>query len=172
MYLTEMTFRRKAIIWFILFCMVAGGILAFHYISKLEDPEIVVMQSQIVTLYPGASAHEVEMQVTNIIEEELNTLGDVETIRSKSMNNLSIVTVMLELTVPQNEIEQRWDFLRRRIGELEAKLPAGAQKPLVFDDFGDVYGMFYAMTGEGFSYREMSKMAQFIKREMLAVKGV
>ncbi|WP_175552435.1 efflux RND transporter permease subunit [Tangfeifania diversioriginum] len=167
-----MTFRRKAIIWFILFCMVAGGILAFRSISKLEDPELVVMQSQIVTVYPGASAHEVEMQVTNIIEEELNTLGDVETIRSKSMPNISIVSVMLELTVPQDEIEQRWDFLRRRMNEVVAKLPAGVQPPMVYDDFGDVYGMFYAMTGDGYSYKEMSKMARFIRRELLAVDGV
>ncbi|MFW5774125.1 MAG: efflux RND transporter permease subunit, partial [Tangfeifania sp.] len=152
MYFTEMTFRRKAIIWFLLFCMVAGGILAFRSISKLEDPELVVMMSQIVTVYPGASAHEVEMQVTNIIEEELNTLGDVETIRSKSMPDISIVTVMLELTVPQKEIEQRWDFLRRRMNEVVAKLPEGAQPPMVYDDFGDVYGMFYAMTADGYSY--------------------
>lgn len=172
MYLTEMTFQRKAIIWFILFCMVAGGILAFRSISKLEDPELKVMMSQIVTVYPGASAHEVEMQVTNLIEEELGTLGDVETIRSKSMPNLSIVTVMLELTVPQKEIEQRWDFLRRRMNEVVAKLPEGAQPPMVYDDFGDVYGMFYAMTADGYSYKEMSKMARFIKREMLAVEGV
>jgi multidrug efflux pump subunit AcrB len=172
MYITEMTFRRKAIIWFILFCMVAGGILAFRSISKLEDPELKVMQSQIVTVYPGASAHEVEMQVTNIIEEELNTLGDVENIRSKSMPNISIVSVMLELTVPQDEIEQRWDFLRRRMNEVVAKLPAGAQPPMVYDDFGDVYGMFYAMTGDGYSYKEMSEMARFIRREMLAVDGV
>src|SRR6056297_471937 len=160
MYLTELTFRRKAIIWFVLFCMVAGGILAFRSISKLEDPELKVMMSQIVTAYPGASAHEVEMQVTNIIEEELSTLGDVETIRSKSMPNLSIITVMLELTVPQKEIEQRWDFLRRRIDEVTNKLPDGAQAPMVYDDFGDVYGMFYAMTGDGYSYKEMNKTAR------------
>lgn len=172
MRLTEITFQRKAIIWFMIFCMVAGGIMAFHYIGKLEDPELVVMQAEIVTLYPGASAHEVEMQVTNIIEEELNTLRDVETIRSKSMADLSVVSVTLELTVPQNEIEQRWDFLRRRMGEVVAKLPAGAQTPMVFDDFGDVYGMFYAMTGDGFPYKEMNRMAQYIKREMLDIKGV
>ncbi|GAB1451369.1 efflux RND transporter permease subunit [Draconibacterium sp.] len=172
MYLTEMTFHRKAIIWFVLFSMVAGGILAFRSISKLEDPELVVMMSQIVTVYPGATAHEVEMQVSNIIEEELNSLSDVETVSSKSMPNLSIVTVMLELTVPQKEIEQRWDYLRRRMNEVIPKLPEGVQPPMVFDNFGDVYGMFYAMTGDGYSYKEMSKMAQFIKREMLAVEGV
>jgi multidrug efflux pump subunit AcrB len=172
MYLTEMTFHRKAIIWFVLFSMVAGGILAFRSISKLEDPELVVMMSQIVTVYPGATAHEVEMQISNIIEEELNSLSDVETVSSKSMPNLSIVTVMLELTVPQKEIEQRWDYLRRRMNEVIPKLPEGVQPPMVFDNFGDVYGMFYAMTGDGYSYKEMSKMAQFIKREMLAVEGV
>ena len=172
MYLTELSFRRKAIFWFLLFCMVAGGILSFRSISKLEDPELVVMMSQIVTLYPGASAHEVEMQVTHVIEEELNTLGNVETIRSKSMPNLSVVTVMLELSVPQDEIEQHCDFLRRRMTEVVARLPQGAQPPRVYDDFGDVYGMFYAMTGDGFSYREMDRMAQYIKRELLAVKGV
>lgn len=172
MCLAEMTFRRKAIIWFLLACMVVGGILAFYRISKLEDPELVVMMSQIVTLYPGATAHEVEMQVTNIIEEELSTLGDVETIRSKSMSNVSIVSVMLELSVPQDEIEQRWDFLRRRMNEVVTKLPPGAQTPVVFDDFGDVYGMFYAMTADGYSYKEMNRMAHYIKREMLAVKGV
>jgi len=172
MYLTEVTFRKKAVIWFVLFSMVAGGILAFRSISKLEDPELVVMMSQIVTVYPGANAHEVEMQISNIIEEELSSLGDVETIRSKSMPNLSIVTVMLELTVPQKEIEQRWDYLRRRMNEVIPKLPEGAQPPIVFDNFGDVYGMFYAMTGDGYSYKEMSTMAQFIKREMLAIEGV
>jgi multidrug efflux pump subunit AcrB len=152
--------------------MVIGGILAFYKISKLEDPELVVMMSQIVTLYPGATAHEVEMQVTNLIEEELSTLGDVETIRSKSMANVSIVSVMLELSVPQDEIEQRWDFLRRRMNEVVSKLPPGAQKPVVFDDFGDVYGMFYAMTADGYSHKEMNRMAHYLKREMLGVKGV
>jgi len=172
MNLTQLSFHRKSVIWFLLFCMVVGGILSFRAISKLEDPELVVMMSQIVTVYPGATAHEVEMQVTNIIEEELNTLGDIETIRSKSMPNISVITVMLELTVPQKEIEQRWDFLRRRINEVAAKLPEGAQPPMVFDDFGDVYGMFYAMTANGYSYREMNHMARYIKREMLTVEGV
>ncbi len=172
MYLSEYTFKNKAIIWFILFSMVAGGILAYRSISKLEDPEIVVMMSQIVTVYPGATAHEVEMQVTNVIEEELSNLADLESIRSKSMPNVSIVSVILELNVPQKEIEQRWDFLRRRINEVIPKLPEGAQAPMVFDDFGDVYGMFYAMTGNGFSYKEMNKMAHYVKREMLALDGV
>ncbi len=172
MHIAEMTFRRKSLFYFLLACIIVGGVLAFESISKLEDPELTVMQAQIVTVYPGANAHEVEMEVTNLIEEELSSLENIETIKSKSSANVSLVSVMLELTVPQKEIEQRWDFLRRRIREVKNKLPAGAQEPLVIDDFGDVYGMFYAMTGDGFSYREMNKMAQYIRREMLAVEGV
>ena len=172
MHISELTFKRKSIFYFLVVCILVGGVLAFESISKLEDPEITVMQSQIITIYPGANAHEVEMQVTNIIEEELGSLENVETIKSKSSANISVISVMLELTVPQNEIEQRWDFLRRRVKEVQHKLPAGAQEPLVVDDFGDVYGMFYAMTGDGFSYKEMRKMAEYIKREMLAVEGV
>jgi multidrug efflux pump subunit AcrB len=172
MHITELTFQRKAFMYFLLFSMVVGGILAFQSISKLEDPELVVMQSQIVTVWPGATAHEVEMQVTNVIEEGLSTLANIESIRSRSVANISVIVVTLELTVPQHEIEQRWDFLRRRIGEVESRLPPGAMAPMIYDDFGDVYGMFYAMTAEGYSYREMSQMARYIKREMLAVPGV
>ncbi len=172
MNITDYIFHRKAIFYFIFFAMIAGGILAFRSISKLEDPELVVMQSQIVTVYPGASAHEVEMQVTNAIEEHLNTLANVESIRSKSMPNLSVVAVTLELTVPQEEIEQRWDYLRRRMNEVIPELPEGTLAPMIYDDFGDVYGMFYAMTAEGFTYKEMSRMARYIQREMLAIEGV
>lgn len=170
--LAAWTFQRKAIVWFLLLCMMAGGVLAYRSISKLEDPELVVMMSQIVTVYPGASAHEVELEVTNTVENALSTLGDVETIRSKSMPGISVVTVMLELTVPQKEIEQRWDFLRRRMSEVVADLPEGAFPPVVYDDFGDVYGMFYAMTADGYSPKEMHTMARYIEREMLAVEGV
>lgn len=172
MHLTELSFRRQAFVYFLLVCMIAGGILAYRSISKLEDPELVVMQSQIVTIWPGATAHEVEWQVTQVIEDALNTLANVESVRSRSMAGLSVVAVTLELTVPQDEIEQYWDYLRRRIGEAEAKLPAGAMAPVIYDDFGDVYGMFYGMTAEGYNYREMSKMARYVQRELLAVEGI
>lgn len=171
-HLADSILHRKALFYFLFVAMAAAGILAYQRIGKLEDPELVVMQSQIVTVYPGASAHEVEMQVTNVIEEQLNTLANVESIRSKSMPNLSVVSVSLELSVPQDEIEQRWDYLRRRMTEVQPKLPEGAFAPMIFDDFGDVYGMFYAMTAEGFSYDEMSRMAHYIQRELLAVDGV
>ncbi len=172
MHISELSFKRRALFNFLLFCIIVGGILSFNTISKLEDPEIVIMQSKVVTIYPGASAHEVEMQVTDILENEISALADLNLIKSQSAANVSIIDVELEMTVPQEEIEQRWEFLRRKISYAISKLPEGCQEPSVIDDFGDVYGMFYAMTGDGYSYKEMNDYADYVKREMLEIDGV
>lgn len=156
-----------------LIAIIAGGIFSFDKLSKLEDPEITVMMANVITVYPGASAHEVEMQVTNVLEDELAALSDIDRITSRSEANVSVIQVALEMTVPQNEIEQRWEFLRRKLELAIPKLPAGAQTPMVIDDVGDVFGMFYAMVAdEGFSYQEMNKYADYIERNMLEVEGV
>ncbi len=172
MHISELVFRRKTIFYFLLAAICAGGILAFLSISKLEDPEILIMQARVVTLYPGASAHEVELQVTDVLEKELNTLSDINLILSKSENNVSVITVELELSVPQAEIPQRWEFMRRKVNGALSKLPEGVHPPIIIDDYGDVYGMFYAMTAEGYSYQEMDQYAGFVKRELLDVEGV
>ena len=172
MHLTELGFRRKPLVYFLLACILLGGVLSFRSISKLEDPEIVVMMARVVTLYPGAPAHQVELEVTDILEKELATLSDIQQIQSRSGDNLSMITVELKMTVPQQEIQQRWEFLRRKVEAALPLLPDGVRPPMVIDDFGDVYGMFYAMTAGGYSYREMEKYARYVKREMLDIEGV
>ncbi|MBN2484625.1 MAG: efflux RND transporter permease subunit [Bacteroidales bacterium] len=153
-------------------CITVGGIMSFKYLSKLEDPEIKVMIAKVVTVYPGASAHEVELQVTNVLEEELSKLADIEKIRSTSQPNVSTIDIELKMTVPQEEIEQRWEFMRRKLQLAAERLPQGIQAQLIYDDFADVYGMFYAMTAKGFSYQEMAAQADYIRRGILEVKGV
>jgi multidrug efflux pump subunit AcrB len=172
MHISELAFKQKTIFYFLLAVIMVGGIMAYESISKLEDPEIVIMQARVVTLYPGASAHEVELQVTDVLEKELAKLADINEISSQSRDNFSMINVDLKMTVPQEEIPQRWEFLRRRISAAVPSLPAGAQTPMVIDDFGDVYGMFYAMTAEGYAYEEMDKYARFVKQELLDVEGV
>lgn len=172
MSLTNLVFSKKNIFYFLLIVITIGGIMSYQRLSKLEDPEIVVMIAKVVTVYPGASAHEVEMQVTNVLEEEISTLADLEAVNSQSSANVSVIDVELKMTVPQDEIAQRWEFLRRKIQNATAKLPQGAQTPMVIDDIGDVYGMFYGMTAPGFSYKEMADQADFIKSNLLQVDGV
>ena len=172
MHISELALERRPVVVFLLACILAGGIYAFLSISKLEDPEIVIMQAKVITLYPGASAHEVELRVTDVLEKELSTLSDIHVILSRSEDNVSDILVELKMTVPQKEIPQRWEFMRRKVQAAIPKLPEGAHTPMIIDDFGDVYGMFYAMTAEGYSYVEMEQFANYVRREMLAVEGV
>ncbi|NCA86224.1 MAG: efflux RND transporter permease subunit [Clostridia bacterium] len=173
MHISEYVFKKKNIFYFLLVAIVLGGIYSYQKLSKLEDPEIAVMMANVVTVYPGASAHQVELEVTNVLEKEISALADINKINSRSEANVSIIQIELEMDVPQDEIPQRWEFLRRKLELAMLKLPEGVQKPIVMDDMGDVYGMFYAMVADpGFSYQEMSDYANFIRKNMLEVDGV
>jgi len=173
MRLSEEVFKKKKIVYFLLIAITIGGIFSYKKLSKLEDPEIQVVLANIVTVYPGASAHDVELKVTKVLEDELSALSDIHKIESESRPNVSIIKVKLEFTVPQNQVQQRWEFLRRKLELALPKLPAGVQKPIVIDDLNDVYGMFYAMTADkGFSYQDMNDYAEYIRKNMLEVKGV
>jgi multidrug efflux pump subunit AcrB len=172
MRLTETAFKNKALLYFLLTAIVISGFWAFNRMSKLEDPEIKVKQALIITMYPGASAHEVELQVTDVLEKEIESMGDIENIKSRSMANYSELTIRLNAATPDSEIEQKWDLLRRKVNNARAKLPSEAYAPVVYDDFGDVYGMFYALTSDGYSYEEMNKYAKLIKNEILAIENV
>ena len=115
MHISELVFRKKNIFYFLIVALFIAGLYSYRYISKLEDPEIVVMIAKVVTVYPGASAHEVEMQVTSVLEDAISELADIESIKSQSTANVSMIDVELKMTVPQEEIEQRWEFLRRKL---------------------------------------------------------
>ncbi len=172
MNLSEYALNNRALIKFLILVLVIGGIFSFVSMSKLEDPEIKVKQALVVTVYPGASAHKVELEVTDVLEKEIRAMGDIASVESKSMNDLSIITVELETTVPPTELEQKWDILRRRVENASLQFPDGCQAPVVKDDFGDVYGMFYAMTTDGVSDEEMVEYANLVKRELQDIEGV
>ncbi|MDD2937339.1 MAG: efflux RND transporter permease subunit [Proteiniphilum sp.] len=164
--------KNRKLVLFLVACLLIGGILAIRSMSKLEDPEIVVKQALVVTTYPGASAHQVELEVTDLLEKSIRTMKDIEFVESRSMNDLSMITIGLSTLVPNDEVDDKWTLLRRKVTDVQGKLPEGASVPVVKDDFGDVMGMFYAMTSDGYTDREMGDYAELIKRELLAVEGV
>ena len=152
--------------------LIIGGLWAFTQMPKLEDPAVRVKQALVVATYPGASAHQVELELTDPIEKSIRQMPDIDHIESSSYADMTIITVELHPTVKDDELEQQWDLLRRKVENIKPSLPKGAQVMTVADDFGDVYGMFYALTGDGLSDRQLSDYAELIKREVLAIDGV
>ena len=152
--------------------LIIGGLWAFTQMPKLEDPAVRVKQALVVATYPGASAHQVELELTDPIEKSIRQMPGIDHIESSSYADMTIITVELHPTVKDDELEQQWDLLRRKVENIKPSLPKGSQVMTVADDFGDVYGMFYALTGDGLSDRQLSDYAELIKREVLVIDGV
>ena len=163
---------NSKLVYFIVAILTIGGVLSYDKMSKLEDPAIKVKQAVVITAYPGASPHEVELQVTDPIEKAIRSMSGIDKVESQSSADLSIITVYLDTTVPEDEIEQKWDMLRRKVGDVRAKLPPEATPSMVVDDYGDVFGMFYALTSDGFTNKELSQYAELIKREVQNIEGI
>lgn len=164
-------FKNSKLVYFLVAVLVVGGLVSVYDMSKLEDPELKVKLAMVAATYPGASAHEVELEVTDPLEKAIRSMGEVEKVESWSYDDLAIIQVQLRLTTPDGDVEQAWDMLRRRVGDAAAKLPAGASVT-VQDDFGLVYGMLYALTADGYSDREIIDYARLLQREIGNLPGV
>ena len=170
--ISKWAFRNRNLIYFLIAVLLLGGAFSCYQMSKLEDPEIKVKLAMVVTTYPGASAHQVELEVTDVLEKNIRTMGNIDNIESYSYNDLSLIQIELLSTVQDDDVEQCWDMLRRKVSDARALLPEGTSTPTVKDDFGNVYGMFYALTGDGLSDRELSDYAELVKREVNGLEGV
>jgi multidrug efflux pump subunit AcrB len=146
-----------------------GGLLAYYVMPKLEDPEIVVRQAVVVGIYPGASSHQVELELTDPLEKSIDKIGDVSFLQSYSYADMCNILVTLDPEVPADELQRKWELMRYRLEETQ--LPSGAQY-MVKDDFGDVSGMFYALTGDGMSPKDLEAYADMIKRELQTIDDV
>ncbi|MFR9522888.1 MAG: efflux RND transporter permease subunit, partial [Rikenellaceae bacterium] len=163
---------NSKLVYYFIAILVVGGLMSYYNMSKLEDPAISVPQAMVVTTFPGGSPHDVELQVTDLLEKAIFSMNGVDKIESRSSADLSIITVHLLTTVPDDEMEQYWDILRRKVGDVQRNLPAGVSTSVVIDSYGDVFGMFYALTSDGYSNKELSEYAELIKREVLTVDGI
>ena len=147
--------RRPTLFWSLVVGILIAGVLAFVQMPKLEDPAVAVKQARVVVVYPGASAHDVELEVAQTMEDALRALPDVKCVRSECQNGTGIFTVEFKMTVQQKDLEQHFDLLRRKVNDIKVSLPQGCYDPMVIDDMLVVYGIFYALTGVGYIYPEM-----------------
>jgi multidrug efflux pump subunit AcrB len=152
---------------------VIGGFVAYLGLGRLEDPEFTIKQALIITPYPGASAEEVTSEVTNPIERACQQLGQLDRVESESSRGVSVVTARIKDQYHKDRIPQVWDELRRKINDVQPQLPPSVRgRSMVVDDFGDVYGIFLAISGDGYSSAELRRYAEFLRRELLLVKDV
>ena len=173
MNIPKYSLENKKVIYFFLAIMLIGGVIAFFKLPKKEDSPFVIKQAVLMTQYPGADPLEVEKLVTEPIEREIQSMSDVFQIKSESYFGMSKITIELDPTIPPENMPVKWDELRRKVSNIQPKLPSGASSISVSDDFGDVFGIYYALTADdGFSFREMRDWAQKIKTELTPIDGV
>ena len=164
--------ERPTLFWSFVVGILVAGVFSFMQMPKLEDPAVCGKQAMVVAMYPGASAHQVELKVAQKLEDQLRTLPDVHEIRTECLSGVAMSTIEFEMTVLNEKLEEHFDLLRRKVGDVKGQLPSGCYDPVVVDDMMDVYGIFYSLTGDGYTYPEMEKYAKLIRRELLKVKGV
>jgi multidrug efflux pump subunit AcrB len=164
--------ERSTVVGFTMLLLIIGGLGAFFALGQLEDPEFTIKNATVATFYPGASAAEVELEVTDRIEIAIQEMPQVEKLESVSKPGFSLVKIEILPQYPSEQLPQIWDELRRKVNDVTPSLPPGCGTPSVGDDFGDVYGFLLAVTGDGFSYDELENYADEIKKELSLVKGV
>jgi multidrug efflux pump subunit AcrB len=165
--------RKNRVVFAAMVIAVLGGIVAYRQMGRLEDPEFTIKEALIITPYPGASAEEVAKEVTNPIEAACQQLGQLERVESESTRGRSVVSAVIQARFHKDRIPQVWDELRRRINDVQPLLPPSVRgRSMVVDDFGDVYGIFLAITGDGYTLPELRRYAEFLRRELLGAPNV
>ncbi|MEZ9330793.1 efflux RND transporter permease subunit [Vibrio breoganii] len=164
--------KNKVISWMISLIFFIGGAASFFELGRLEDPAFTIKDAMVVTSYPGATPQEVEEEVTYPIEKAIQQLSYVDEVNSISSRGLSQITVTMKNSYGPDDLPQIWDELRRKVTDLDGTLPPGVNTPAVIDDFGDVFGVLLAVTGEGYSYKELLDYVDYLRRELELVEGI
>ncbi len=163
---------RPLYTWLIILIALFGGIWGFLSLGRLEDPAFTIKNAVIVTQYPGATAEQVALEVSEPLESAIQQMGEVDTITSLNQPGQSLIEVEIKSTYDGSELPAIWTRLRAKVRDAARGLPSGVNQPFVNDGFGDVFGLFYAVTAEGFSDAEKHELATFLRRELLTVDGV
>ncbi len=169
----EYSVKSKVVSWLLVVIMVGGGILAFDGMGKLEDPAFTIKSAKILTRYPGATAQEVQDEVTYHLEDAIQRMEQVKRIKmSVSRPGLSDILIDFKDEYRADDLPNIFDELRRKVSDVSSSLPPGAAAPSVIDDFGDVYGVYVVLTGEGYSWRDLYDTADAVKKQLILVPGV
>jgi len=170
--ISRASIKRPVAAWLVIIFCIVGGYWGLNTVGRLEDPSFTLKTALVFVPYPGATALEVEGEVADVVEDALQQMKQLDRVESKSMPGMAQITVDIVDTYGPDEIPQVWDEMRRRISDVAGELPAGTRAPIINDDFGDVYGMFYAVTTEDLNPVEQRDLATKLRRGLVTVDGV
>jgi len=172
MNLPRYAINNKVFTNFIVALLVVGGLWSYMNLGRLEDPDFTVKTGVIITQYPGASPEQVELEVTDRIEQAIQEMPQLDTLYSFSRPGLSIIKVDMKQEYWADRLPQVWDEMRKKIRDITPQFPPGVAKPDVIDDFSFVFGFVLAVTGDGYTYSELEEYVKFLRKELSLVSGV
>ena len=170
----EFAIKNNVLSVIVILLTIVGGWVAYKDMPRFEDPEFTIRTAQIIAQYPGATPVEVAEEVTEVLEREIMQLQEVDTIESTSSAGVAElkVDIKYEFSPTKADLELIWAKLRNKVSDAQRALPPGANEPIVYDDFGDVFGLYYFITGEGYTPSELRRYAKQLQNEILQVDGV
>ena len=172
MNIAEASIRNKTVTLVVAFLLMTLGIVSFFRLPRLEDPEFTIKAALVATPYPGASAIEVQNEVSDVIELAAQQLEQLDRVESRSERGLSTVKVTIKDKYDNRTLPQVWDELRRKVNDAQRNLPPGSGPSIVLDDFGDVFGILFALVGPDYTQPQLYATAKLLRRELLVVPDV
>jgi len=164
--------RRGRLMGFLVLLIVFVGLFSYMQLGQLEDPEFTVRTAVVYTEYPGARALRVEQEVTERLERMIQQLDELDQVQSDSRDGESVIFVDIHDRYDPEALRQIWDELRHKVNQAALELPDGVRGPFVDDDYGDVFALLIALTGEGYDYDVLDRLADNVRRDLLRVPGV
>ncbi|MDY6268224.1 MAG: efflux RND transporter permease subunit [Selenomonadaceae bacterium] len=170
--LTEVSLKNKALVWYFIIVTAIGGIFCYNKLGRMEDPQFTIRQMVISAAWPGASADDMQNQVTDKLEKKLQDTPGLDHVSSETRAGQTVIYVTLADDVEKAQIRQTWRDVRNFCEDEKRELPDGVYGPYYNDRFDDVYGSVYAVTGDGYSYEDMRRTAEDARRLLMQVENV
>ena len=170
--LTEVSLKNRALVWYFIIVTAIGGILFYFKLGRMEDPNFTINQMVVTAAWPGASADQMEQQVTDKLESKFRDIPGVKEITSNTRAGTSVVYVTLRDDVDRSTIRDTWRDVRGFGNDVQSELPSGVYGPYYNDRFDDVFGSVYAITGDGYSMEELRQAAEKIRRQLATIDKV
>ena len=170
--LTELSLRHRALVWYFIIVFTIGGVFAYNALGRMEDPAFTIRQMVVTAAWPGATAEEMQEQVTDKLERRFQDTPGLKDIKSETRAGQTIIYIQLRSDIDDSLIRPTWRDVRNFGEDIKSELPDGVYGPYYNDRFDDVYGSIYAITGADYSYEELRAMAETARRRILTVPSV